>query len=93
MPFPVCVRLVVEAHPLRLQQVLWAHKAARPEGWVHNAARLQSPLIFKECIVHLVGKFHLTDRLREEFLRSREHGDVESRCQEGEGVEGQEASC
>jgi hypothetical protein len=32
------VRVVVEANLLRLNQVIWTHLCARPEGWIHLAA-------------------------------------------------------
>ncbi len=60
-----CVRLIVEANLLRLHQALWQHITDKPEGWIHIAARLQSPLIFRECIIHIVGKFHLEGQINE----------------------------
>lgn len=68
------VRLVVEANLLRLSQVLWTHIGDKPEGWIHIAARLRSPIIFRECMVHIVGKFHLEGEVNEEFLRRKAHG-------------------
>ncbi|KAL2062417.1 hypothetical protein VTL71DRAFT_6683 [Oculimacula yallundae] len=69
-----CVRLIIEANLLRLHQLLWKHIGERPEGWIHVAAQLQSPLIFRESIIHLVGKFHLKNGINEQFLRKKSHG-------------------
>ncbi|CZS98101.1 uncharacterized protein RCO7_08869 [Rhynchosporium graminicola] len=69
-----CVRLVIEANLLRLHQMLWKHNGEKPEGWIHVAATLQSPLIFREALIHLVGKFHLKNGIDERFLRKKAHG-------------------
>jgi hypothetical protein len=70
------VRVVVEANLLRLNQVIWTHLCARPEGWIHLAARLQSPLIFREATLHIVGRFHLKNGIKEQFLKSNQHGEM-----------------
>jgi hypothetical protein len=70
------VRVVVEANLLRLNQVIWMHLCARPEGWIHLAARLQSPLIFREAMLHIVGRFHLKNGVKEHFLISDQHGEM-----------------
>ncbi|KAE9365280.1 hypothetical protein N431DRAFT_430780 [Stipitochalara longipes BDJ] len=72
------VRATVEANLLRLNIVLWKHLEFRPESWVHLAARLQSPLIFREAIIHIVGKFHLRGGIDEELLMDKEgkHGEL-----------------
>ncbi|KAH6705312.1 hypothetical protein BKA61DRAFT_559632 [Leptodontidium sp. MPI-SDFR-AT-0119] len=69
-----CVRLVVEANLLRLHQALWKHITDKPEGWIHIAARLESPLIFRECLIHLVGRYHLENGINEQFLCKKTHG-------------------
>ncbi|PVH73375.1 hypothetical protein DL98DRAFT_431385 [Cadophora sp. DSE1049] len=69
-----CVRLIIEANFLRLNQVLWKHIGDRPEGWIHIAARLQSPLMFRECLIHIVGKYHLDNGIDRAFLTKRAHG-------------------
>lgn len=71
-----CVRLIVEANLLRLHQTLWKHIEEKPDGWVHIAARLESPLIFRECLIHLVGRYHLENGVNELFLRKKAHGDL-----------------
>lgn len=68
------VRVIVEAHLLRLGQVLWKHLAANPERWVHITARLQSPVMFKECMLHLVGGYHIPGRIDIRYVKSPEHG-------------------
>lgn len=70
------VRVIVEAHLLRLNQVLWHHISEKAENWVHISAKLESPLMFRECMVHLVGKFHLKDAVNLETLTAPEHGEL-----------------
>ncbi|KAE8454560.1 hypothetical protein EG329_000183 [Mollisiaceae sp. DMI_Dod_QoI] len=70
------VRVVVEAHLLRLHQVLWHHISEKAENWIHIAAKLHSPLMFRECMIHLVGKYHLKDGINEDILRSPQHGEL-----------------
>lgn len=70
------VRVIVEAHLLRLNQVLWHHISEKAENWIHIAAKLESPLMFRECMIHLVGKFHLKDAINLETLKSPEHGEL-----------------
>lgn len=69
------VRVIIEAHLLRLNQLLWHHISNRPEGWVHLAVRLQSPLMFREAMLHIVGKFHLKDGVDEAMLKRAAFGD------------------
>lgn len=63
------VRVIIEAHLLRLNQLLWHHISNRPEGWVHLAARLESPLMFREAMLHIVGKFNLPGGVDIELLQ------------------------
>jgi hypothetical protein len=70
------VRVAVEANLLRLNQVLWNHLCSRPESWIHLAARLQSPLIFREAMLHIVGRFHLKGGIKENMLMNDEHGEL-----------------
>lgn len=71
-----CVRLIIEANFLRLNQVLWKHIGDRPEGWIQVATRLQSPLMFRECLIHIVGKYHLKNGVDRTFMNKRDHGPV-----------------
>ena len=70
------VRASVEAKLLRLNTLLWTYLESRPESWIHLAARLQSPLMFSEAIIHIVGKFHLRGGIDEDLLMDKEgrHG-------------------
>lgn len=68
------VRLVVEAHLLRLSQYLWGHIENNPEAWTDVAVRLQSPIIFREGMIHIVGRLYLRDGIRKEFLLEQSHG-------------------
>ncbi|KAF8858788.1 hypothetical protein BDZ45DRAFT_590717 [Acephala macrosclerotiorum] len=70
------IRVVVEAHLLRLNQVLWHHISEKAENWIHIAAKLHSPLMFRECTIHLVGKYHLKDGVNEDILRHPQHGEL-----------------
>ncbi|KAK0105430.1 hypothetical protein ONS96_004817 [Cadophora gregata f. sp. sojae] len=69
-----CVRLIIEANFLRLNQALWKHISDKPEGWIHVASRLQSPLMFRECLIHIVGKYHLKNGINRHFITKRAHG-------------------
>lgn len=70
------VRLAVEAHLLRLNQVLWDHICEQPESWIHLAAQIQSPLIFREAMVHIVGRFDLKGGVKEDMLMDDKHGEL-----------------
>jgi hypothetical protein len=70
------IRMTVEASLVRLNQVLWHHIADRAEAWVMIACRLKSPLMFREAMIHLVGKFHVPDGINTELLRRLENGPV-----------------
>ncbi len=70
------VRLAVEAHLLRLNQVLWDHICEQPESWIHLAAQIQSPLIFREAMVHIVGRFDLRGGVEEDILMDDKHGEL-----------------
>ena len=75
------VRCTVEAQLLRLNQKLWIQIAHNSEAWSDIAVRLQSPILFREAMVHIVGKFHMknddgSDAVRKSFLELQEHGEV-----------------
>jgi hypothetical protein len=76
------IRVIVEAYLLRLNQTLWRHIAARPEAWVQLAARLQSPLIFREAMLHIIGKWHLKNAINREVLTRDEFGVLGERIME-----------
>jgi len=70
------VRLPIEAHLLRLNQVLWHHVEHNPEAWSDIGLRLQSPLIFREAMVYIIGRWDLKGILavRKNFLESQDSG-------------------
>ncbi|KUJ09332.1 uncharacterized protein LY89DRAFT_598409 [Mollisia scopiformis] len=70
------IRVVVEAHLLRLNQILWHHISEKAENWIHIAAKLHSPLMFRECMIHLVGKYHLENGINQDMLRHSQHGEL-----------------
>jgi hypothetical protein len=75
------VRCTVEAQLLRLNKKLWIQIADDAEGWSDIAVRLQSPILFREAMVHIVGKFHMknedgSDAVQKTFLGMQEHGEV-----------------
>ncbi|CAG8975963.1 hypothetical protein HYALB_00012201 [Hymenoscyphus albidus] len=41
---------------LRMGQRLWDYIRGNPETWINIATRIQSPIIFREAIIHCVGK-------------------------------------
>ncbi|CAG8949010.1 hypothetical protein HYFRA_00002138 [Hymenoscyphus fraxineus] len=41
---------------LRMGQRLWDYIRGNPETWINIATRIQSPIIFREAILHCVGK-------------------------------------
>ncbi len=73
------IRTSVEAHLLRLGQTLWHHISDKPEGWIHVGARLNSPMIFREALIHIVGKFHIKDGIDVTYIRDKSHGELGER--------------
>jgi hypothetical protein len=53
------VRLPIEAHLLRLNQVLWTHIENNAEAWADVGIRLESPIIFRNAMAHIVGRYDL----------------------------------
>jgi hypothetical protein len=70
------VRLAVEANLLRLGQNLWDHIRDQPESWIHLAAQIQSPVIFREAMVHIVGRFDLRGGVKKDMLMDNKHGEL-----------------
>ncbi|KAH8660660.1 hypothetical protein BGZ60DRAFT_381650, partial [Tricladium varicosporioides] len=62
------IRQVIETHFLRLGQTLWHHVCGRSEFWSYLAARLQSPIIFKEAMCHLIGRVNTQDTIDRQFM-------------------------
>jgi hypothetical protein len=68
------VRIVIEAHLLRLDQMIWDHVEVNAEVWSDVAIRLQSPILFREAIAHIIGKWDYPNGLKKEFLKSQDNG-------------------
>ncbi|KAF4636631.1 hypothetical protein G7Y89_g1455 [Cudoniella acicularis] len=62
------IRLVLEAYLLRLGQTLWHHVAHKSEHWSFVAARMRSPMIFREAMCHIVGKFGIKGGVDKKFF-------------------------
>lgn len=70
------VRETVDLALLRQGPVLWNSVASNPAAWAELGRRVHSPTIFKEGVIHLVGKWNdLDDTIREL------HSDVRSLCE------------
>ncbi|RDL41525.1 uncharacterized protein BP5553_01504 [Venustampulla echinocandica] len=50
------VKDVLEAHLLRLGSQLWVYVSEDPDEWASLGGRMESPLIFREAMIHVVGK-------------------------------------
>lgn len=72
------VRLIIEANFLRLNQQLWRNIAQSSVAWADVATRLQSPILFKVAMAHIVGRFDLRglDGIDKEFLRGQPNGEM-----------------
>lgn len=71
------VRPTVDLSLLRHNNVLWTSVAANPVAWAELGRRVHSPTIFREGIVHMVGKWNnISDAERVEL-----HPDIRSLCQ------------
>ena len=68
------VRPHLESAYLRLNQVLWTHISSKPESWVQVAAKLESPLMFRESMLHLFGRYHLKDSVNMNTLTDPVYG-------------------
>jgi hypothetical protein len=75
------VRTVIEAHLIRLGQPLWYHIERNSEVWADIAVRLESPIIFREAMLHIIGKFDTVSRgelkgVNKVLLSTQENGRV-----------------
>lgn len=64
------LRSTLEGHFLRLGHLLWRHMAAKPERWAFMAARIQSALLFREAMVHVVGKLDMKRDIDQKWFMS-----------------------
>jgi hypothetical protein len=71
------VRPVVDLALLRQNNVLWTSIASNPIAWAELGRRVHSPTIFREGIVHIVGKWNsISDADKTEL-----HPDIREICQ------------
>lgn len=71
------VRPTVDLSLLRHNNVLWTSVAANPIAWAELGRRVHSPTIFREGIVHIIGKWNnISDAERVEL-----HPDIRTLCQ------------
>lgn len=68
------VRSVVETHLLRLNQKLWGHVGGNPEAWAEMGLRLQSPTIFREAMIHVIGAWNIPQGTRRKELSDMANG-------------------
>ncbi|TVY14455.1 hypothetical protein LARI1_G007371 [Lachnellula arida] len=62
------LHMTLEGIFLRLGQMLWRHVAAKPERWAFMAARIRSAILFREAIVHVVGKLDMKQDIDRRWL-------------------------
>jgi hypothetical protein len=55
------VRRIIESELLRTNNFLWVQIRIRPELWADIAARLESPVMFNEAMVHVIGAYCLAE--------------------------------
>jgi hypothetical protein len=70
------VRQYVDLALLRQAPVLWNSVASNPTAWAELGRRVHSPTIFKEGIVHIVGKWNDMDESTKRDL----HPDLRAVC-------------
>jgi hypothetical protein len=71
------VREVVDLALLRQGSVLWNSVASNPIAWAELGRRVHSPTIFKEGIVHIVGKWNdMADSTKKDL-----HPDIRALCE------------
>lgn len=59
------VRRAIESYLLGLGPILWKHVVAYPQCYADLAIRLESPMIFKEAMVHVIGAWGLPGGMSE----------------------------
>lgn len=64
------LHMTLEGIFLRLGQLLWRHMAAKPERWAFMAARIRSAILFREAIVHVVGKLDMKQDIDRRWFMS-----------------------
>jgi len=64
------LHIILEGHFLRLGPLLWRHMAAKPERWSFMAARIRSALMFREAMIHVVGKLDMKRDIDQKWFMS-----------------------
>ena len=72
------VRLIIENSFLGLDQLLYKHIARNAVAWTNVAVRLQSAVIFRVAMAHVVGRFHLQGKngINKELLKGQSNGEL-----------------
>jgi len=68
------VRRDIETHLLRTGNYLWQRVLMDVESWADVAMRLQSPIIFRESMIRLVGLWNVNGAINKPLLASLDHG-------------------
>ncbi|KAK5083031.1 hypothetical protein LTR05_006913 [Lithohypha guttulata] len=64
------IREVVDLALLRQDKVLWPSIATNPVVWAELGRRVKSPAIFREAVVHIVGKWKMLSEATKGQLRA-----------------------
>ncbi|TAQ84521.1 hypothetical protein B7494_g7162 [Chlorociboria aeruginascens] len=70
------VRNTCESYLLHLDQTLWTYIGSKPEHWADFGFRLQSSMIFKEAMIHVVGAWDLPGALKKDVFNNFENGEA-----------------
>lgn len=56
------IQEVVDLALMRQDEILWKSIPSNPIGWAELAMRIQSPAIFKEAVIHIIGRWKMEKR-------------------------------
>jgi hypothetical protein len=76
-----CVRRTIESHILSQGAYTYERITEQTEPWIDVAMRIQSPVIFREGMIHLIGRWN-TGTVDMARLRSLDTGPAIIRCAE-----------
>jgi hypothetical protein len=68
------VRRDIETHLLRTGNYLWQRVLKDVESWADIAIRLQSPIIFRESMIRLVGLWNVNGAINKPLIASLDQG-------------------
>ena len=72
------VREVVDLALLRQGSVLWNSVASNPTAWAELGRRVHSPTIFREGVIHMIGRWNnMSDASKEDL-----HSDIRRVCEQ-----------